>query len=623
MIPRFFLVRPVPDRFYASPDIADSSGINTLYLGDVLEISDQVYVDWSVHQFAYGDIDRCTLKIDDEAKMLTRERLAASELYVELWDRRDNWVRRVRRIFGGHITEIKTKTKGVGRVFECKALGWAYKLSNIIINTLYTPEPGDFISDKDIILGVGVPSLFDANDSVEEYEGLEPVLTLKSENIEVGIPNIGYRTYAFQDLRSVLDRLSGESGFYWRVTPERELIYRDRQSPFAVSLVGFSDEPQNNTEPTGDVIEFQLELQSVNSLIYRETSAFALKTFVYPPEVSWPTPGPLPHRVTGVNYRGTFDEWELDCNNFDFRSDVVDYEGLLIQFAHNDTILARVPLAEVLANVGTRRLVLQNPISSDDMPTPNTGTWKISFRREDATFEWNSNRVDTSKVKNLVRVFGGFAIEQQTQDFTIVTGEYNLPVIIREFEPLAMDPGDSPLLVRWNNINLRVVRSVDVPVDAFSYDFIWDEVSSTLMINLIGSWLVGLDTSIDNDFSVTGLYAGRVLGNATSEASIDAYGVRTLVIQAPEIETSAEADRRAAEELREWETGLEVLEVTTDREGFEVGTRVSVHSVVHGLMDTNPTFLIESIVTTSLAPNRRTHRIKMRRDGFTTEGAWI
>ena len=133
------------------------------------EITERVYTGWRVSLHAYGQIDNAEFELDDPGRQTSAgltfsqslNKLLSKELYIELWDYDSltgQYVTRVRRLFGGQITEIKVRRKGIGRVFKCRALGWAYKLSNLIVNQRYTTSPFGAVTDQDLILGRTPPN---------------------------------------------------------------------------------------------------------------------------------------------------------------------------------------------------------------------------------------------------------------------------------------------------------------------------------------------------------------------------------------------------------------------------------------------------------------------------------
>ena len=633
MIARFLLVPAVPDAFLTYGDHTPTTN----------DITDKIYDGWRVSLYAYGDIDSAEFELDDEEFAWTRAELLSKELYIELWDwyddpnsKKDPWLRRARRLFGGQITEIKTRRKGLGRVFKCRALGWAYKLSNLIINQGYAAIPGldGAITDQDIILGrpesgniEGVPSLFDSAVSIQSYEGVNFPVYLSKDYVKEGIDNVGQREYSFQNLRSVMDRLASEAGFIWRVTADRILIYRERSDKDGLGVTGLSDDPLIAPDPLGTPFTFQL-------VRYQDTTISGR----FPKELSW---GDSEMSVDEVHTRPDGQTWLLyasynagsgySSTNGQFRTDPEDYRGIIITWLYNGTKRASYDMESIVESVshlssGAERLVMVLPESVWlDPSIPDTsGTWTLSFSRAAATFELpdEGHRIDTSKVKNHVRVFGNNKFEESTQ--VILAPANTLGGRVFPIPSYGGIPGYADG-IRVENVGngtaLKVVSAAAIPDDLTTYDVIWDNDNDRLFFNTAGPVVSTLNQNLSQQFRVTGWYGIPVTADEINAASVKAYGgVRSLVIVAPELLSTAAAERRARQELSEWDDGLEVLQgLTTDYEDFEVSTLVWVHSVVRDLNSTDANFVVEAIEITGLSPRERTYKMKLRRDNFSVD----
>ena len=647
MIARFFLVPAIPDLFLTYGDHTPTQD----------EITDRIYDGWRVSLYAYGDIDSAQFELDDplvDGKYArTRSELLTKELYVELWDwYQGQYLRRARQLFGGQITEIKTRRKGLGRVFKCRALGWAYKLSNLIISQGYAAIPGldGAISDRDIILGrpesgtkEGVPSLFDSAASIQRYEGVNFPVYLSEDYVKEGIENIGQREYSFQNLRSVMDRLASESGFIWRVTADRILIYRERSDKDGLGKVGLSDDLTKAVRPTGGPtstpdapLEFTLTLASDYSGLpetrppvgaaYGDTSVAGS----FPKELSW---GDTKMRVESIWCSNGGQTWWLRANftkpvfsptNGQFRTDAADYRGIIVNFnndkkaSYDMSMLIDEDDGVTHGNTGleTLRLDLPSGIPGFDP----MAAWSISFQQAAAPFELpeEGHRIDTSKVKNHVRVFGNNKFNKSTQ--TILATPNSLGARVFPIPAYGVIPGEPDGIRVEHAVDgtaLKVVSAAAIPDDLTTYDVIWDNDNDRLFFNTAGPEVSKLDLTTSHQFRVTGWYGIPVTADEPNPASIQAYGVRSLIIVAPELLSTAAAERRARQELKEWDDGLEVLQgLTTDYEDFEVSTLVWVHSVVRDLNSTDANFVVEAMEVTGLSPRERTYKMKLRRDNF-------
>ena len=625
MIARFFLVPAIPDAFLTYGDNTPTQD----------EITDKIYDGWRVSLYAYGDIDSAQFELDDEQRAWTRAELLSKELYIELWDWYEGqYLRRARRLFGGQITEIKTRRKGLGRVFKCRALGWAYKLSNLIVNQSYAAVPGGAITDQHIILGrpesgntEGVPSLFEPTVSIQSYEGASFPVLLSEDYVRKGIDNVGQREYSFQNLRSVMDRLASEAGFIWRVTADRILIYRERSDKDGLGVTGLSDDPLIAPDPLGTPFTFQL-------VGYYDATISGR----YPKELSW---GDSEMSVVSVHTSAAGQKWLLyasydassgySSTNGQFRTDPGDYRGIIITWSYNGTKRASYDMESIVVSVSHTRggaeelvMVLPDSVWLDPATPEVSGTWTLSFSRAAATFELpdEGHRIDTSKVKNHVRVFGGAKFEESTQ--VVLATPNSLGGRVFPIPAYAVIPGE-PDGIRVESVEaglpLKVVSSTAIPADPTTYDVVWDRDNSRLFFNTAGPVVSTLDQNSSQRFRVTGFYGIPVTADETNTASIRAYGgVRSLVIVAPELRSTAAAERRARQELAEWDDGLEVLQgLTTDYEDFDVSTLVWVHSVVRDLTSTDANFVVEAIEITGLSPRERTYKMKLRRDNFSVD----
>ena len=632
MIARFFLVPAIPDLFLTYGDHTPTQD----------EITDKIYDGWRVSLYAYGDIDSAEFELDDEEFAWTRAELLSKELYIELWDwyrdtdpNTDPWLRRARRLFGGQITEIKTRRKGLGRVFKCRALGWAYKLSNLIINQGYAAIPGGDISDRDIIVGrpevgnrEGVTSLFDPVLSIQSYEGLSFPVDFGRSSIKTGIENIGQRQYSFQNLRSVMDRLASEAGFIWRVTADRRLIYRERSDKDGVGVMDLSDEPWAVRKTLGEFSFGEVGNSISGGIEWRGATKI---TGSFPKELSW---GDSKMEAVAVDRTSDGREWTLtsrymsggyNSTNGQFRTDVEDYQGIIVAWAWGGEVRALYDMETVIESVshdpnGREQITLMLP----DPVIPTSYPWTLSFSRAAATFELpdEGHRIDASKVKNHVRVFGGYDFDESTQVLLVLPNQLGGRVFpIPEYGRIPTEPDGIRVESVTRSALLKVVSAASVPDDPTTYDVIWDRHNARLFFNTTGSVVSTLDHNISQEFRVTGWYGIPVTGDKINDASVKAYGgVRSVIIVAPELQSTGAAERRARQELLEWDDGIEVLQgLTTDYEDFEVSTLVSVRSVVRDLPGTDPNFVIEAIEITGLSPRKRTYKMKLRRDNFVVD----
>jgi len=504
------------------------------------------------------------------------------------------------------------------------------QMSNLVINPpTYVPLPGGGVSDKEMIVGNddrGVVSLFDPQSSIEEYEGRELPVVIDESLIEVGIDDIGTRDYSFQNLRSVMDRVASESGFVWRVDADRRLIYRPRapiDGGANRGVIDLSDDPFIASVAIGTELSFSFATsQSANGPI----------SGTLPRELTWQTEGTGP-AVTGIQRAGTVQDWKLTtAGSPPLRSDPPDYRSIQMIFARNNSVVARYSMGEIVTAVkhkeATQELFLYIP--SDLIAEHGANGWTINFRRGAATYVLpaDAHRIDTSKIKNYVRVYGGADFQETSEPQTVTSTQFSSgePVVLTK--AFSKIPGDDVgLRVTYVDPNepsgspysLTVLNFE--PQDDRAYDVVWNEAFGTLTFNADSTFIAALIASGTESFvfDVEGWYGLTIFGESRSQPSIDRYGVRSVILVQPELRRRVDADRRALQERREWEDGLEVLSVETDFEDFEVATLVSVRNQAHDLLETGPNFIIESIEITGLAPTQRVYRMKLRRDNFSLE----
>jgi hypothetical protein len=187
--------------------------------------------DWEVERAAYGGIDTFGFTIDDQGSTISLTALAN----VILEDFADSTTRH----FGGKLTEIRQRTLGLGRRFDCKALGWVFDLERATVSDIYRGA-----SDQEIILSTSATVakplgvFFNTDKDLTAY-------TLSTNNIKIGNANTNKIVFNGQTIRSIMELLAGWQGFVWKVDPDQTVHYRapgDQESTFTLS-----DAPDNVT----------------------------------------------------------------------------------------------------------------------------------------------------------------------------------------------------------------------------------------------------------------------------------------------------------------------------------------------------------------------------------------
>ena len=182
--------------------------------------------EWVIERNAHGKLDHVTFTIDDPTNAISLSR--GKDVIVE--DFNDATT----RLFGGVLTEVVTRTNGLGRVFSCKALDWTFLLDRALVNFTYRGKSDQFII-TDATDGIFAKSETDLSD-----------FTVNNTNVKVGNGNTQFLQFKRSTIRDVMDTLKGMAGenWVWYVDPNKT-VYSE---PFGTQSHAFhlSDDPDDS-----------------------------------------------------------------------------------------------------------------------------------------------------------------------------------------------------------------------------------------------------------------------------------------------------------------------------------------------------------------------------------------
>ena len=209
------------------------------------------WADWEVETHAGGEDDVFTFSLLDPTNVITLANLTD----VVLEEFADN----TNRYFGGKLIDHDEVTEGLGRVINCKALGWAFDLHRTIVNQKFRGKSDQFIitdPTTGIFLGLSAQTV---SKDLSDY-------TVITANIEVGNKNTDIMVFRGDSVRDIMDLFQDWSGFVWGVTPKQVVFYREYSS--SISAQQLSDAPDEVTSwPYYGFANFKTSANFVN-LIY-------------------------------------------------------------------------------------------------------------------------------------------------------------------------------------------------------------------------------------------------------------------------------------------------------------------------------------------------------------------
>ena len=93
--------------------------------------------DWEIEQNSFSEIDTASFTLDDKTNTLSLN--SGKQVIIEKFS--DSGT----RYFGGVLTEVVEAAHGIGRRFNCKALGWMFDLQRAVVNFIYIGKSDQFI----------------------------------------------------------------------------------------------------------------------------------------------------------------------------------------------------------------------------------------------------------------------------------------------------------------------------------------------------------------------------------------------------------------------------------------------------------------------------------------------
>ena len=186
--------------------------------------------DWEIEHQAGGEIALAVFTIRDADNTITL--VGGNEVVIE------NASDSTERFFGGLLTEVVQKTEGMGRLYECKALGWVFDLSRTVVNHIFTGKSDQYIitnTSEGIFLGTNAKTVLK---DLSAY-------TVIVANVEEGIANTQLRVYNGETVRDIMDNFIAETGFIWGVEPDQTVYYRPMDA--VANSQSLSDNPNDSS----------------------------------------------------------------------------------------------------------------------------------------------------------------------------------------------------------------------------------------------------------------------------------------------------------------------------------------------------------------------------------------
>lgn len=207
--------------------------------------------DWEIERQIGGEIDIATFQIHDPANTITLN--GGHQVIIESFS--DSSV----RYFGGNLTEVVQMSMGLGKVYQCKALGWVFDLSRTVVNQIFTGKSDQFIitdTSTGIFLGTSAQTVLK---DLSAY-------TVTTANVLEAVANTQLRVYNGETIRDIMDDLAAESGWVWGVEPDQTVFYR----PFDVlrNSQSLSDAPDGSSSFGYYNFRYMRNFQEIVNAVY-------------------------------------------------------------------------------------------------------------------------------------------------------------------------------------------------------------------------------------------------------------------------------------------------------------------------------------------------------------------
>lgn len=186
---------------------------------------------WELERSTFGGIATLSFDLYDPARALTL--IGLKEVILEESGDANT------RYWGGHLVNIVATTRGIGRRFACKALGWEFDLRKTTTTGIYRG-----ISDQTVLTATSAVPPNPVNIFLSAEKDLS-AYTISTDNIEEGDDNIDRVSYQATPIADILDGMAKYAGFVWGVTPLKVIYYRKLTG--AVNSFDLSDNPDNST----------------------------------------------------------------------------------------------------------------------------------------------------------------------------------------------------------------------------------------------------------------------------------------------------------------------------------------------------------------------------------------
>lgn len=168
--------------------------------------------EWSIERNAHGKLDFTNFVIDDPTNAISLTR--GKTVIIEDFNDSNT------RFFGGLLTEVTTKTRGLGRRHSCKALDWTFLLDRALVNFTYRGKSDQFI-------------ITDATDGIfvkAETDLIGFGFVANTTNVQEGNANTQFLQFKRSTVRDIMDTLKdyatvSGAPFVWYVDPFKKVFY--------------------------------------------------------------------------------------------------------------------------------------------------------------------------------------------------------------------------------------------------------------------------------------------------------------------------------------------------------------------------------------------------------------
>lgn len=207
--------------------------------------------DWEIERQVAGEVDIFTFMLHDPTNSITL--IGGHEVTVEKFSDSTTLY------FGGHLTEVVQITSGIGRIYQCRALGWVFDLSRTVVNQVFVGKSDQFIitdASTGIFLGTSAATV---QKDLSAY-------TVTTANVLEGVANTQLRVYNGETIQDIMDNLAGAIGFIWGVTPAQVVFFREMDA--IANSQSLSDSPDESASFGYHNFKYMRNFQEIVNAVY-------------------------------------------------------------------------------------------------------------------------------------------------------------------------------------------------------------------------------------------------------------------------------------------------------------------------------------------------------------------